>query len=112
MKLLQILLAVFVVAIVATKAAAWSFGSGPPVAADEFGHVSRLFFVDDWARLSQYKSKSTVVTRIPIKKSGKMYATISRLFARPIKKYKRSVKSIMRQHNRDQSKISQNVSQK
>ena len=90
MKLSKILFVIFVVINFVTKTAGWSLGSGQPAAVDEFGQAARKFFVDDFAVMAKYKTRATLVTRVPIKKSGKMYAALSRLFGSSRKNGKRS----------------------
>ena len=85
MKLSKILFVIFVVINFVTQASGWSLGSGPPAAVDEFGQAARKFFVDDFAVLAKYKMRATLATRIPIKKCGKMYNALFRLFGSPRK---------------------------
>ena len=90
MKLSKILFVIFYVINFVTQASGWSLGSGQPAAADEFGQAARKFFADDFAVMAKYKMRATLVTRVPITKSGKMYTALSRLFSSPRKNGKRS----------------------
>ena len=90
MKLSKILFVIFVVINFVTQSSGWSLGSGQPAAVDEFGQAARKFFVADFAVMAKYKTKATIVTRVPIKKSGKMYAALSRLFGSSRKNGERS----------------------
>ena len=90
MKLSKILFVIFVVIHFVNQAFGWSLGSGQPAAVDEFGQATRKFLADDFAVMAKYKMKATLVTRVPIKKCGKMYAALSRLFGSSRKNGKRA----------------------
>ena len=100
MKLSKILFVIFVVIHFVNQAFGWSLGSGQPAAVDEFGQAARKFFVADFAVMAKYKTKATLVTRVPIKKSGKMYAALSRLFSSSQKNGKRSGNRLSQKQNK------------